>query len=247
MTSVLIAEQEALPCAEIRAALERLWPALEIAAIVHEGHAARQVIEHLRPQVLFLDMQLPGLGGLELARLAGQRAHIVFIAAVDGHAVPAFDAGAIDYLLKPLDPARLARAIRRVKARWDQAPADDPEPLIGRARLAPPTGPLRWISAMQGREIRLLPVEDVCYFRADHKYIVVVTAEDEALISTPLKELLAKLDPEMFWQVHRGTVVNLHAVRSISRGADGRLSLHLKQRPESLAVGNPYASRFRHM
>ena len=120
--------------------------------------------------------------------------------------------------------------------------------LVDRAQqLAPAAEPLRWISVLHGREIRLITVEDICYFRADNKYVAVVTVDGESLISTPLKDLLAKLDPAVFWQVHRGTVVNLSAVRSLSRDIDGSLSLHLKQRPETLKVGSSYAGRFRQL
>ncbi|MBK7261141.1 MAG: response regulator transcription factor [Rubrivivax sp.] len=247
MTRALIAEDEPLLCDEIREELGRVWPDLAICALAHDGHAAHRAIENLRPEVLFLDVQLPGLTGLELARLAGRRAHIVFITAFDHYAVQAFDEGAVDYLLKPLDSARLVRATQRLKERLGQVPADLGK-LVDRARqLAPAAEPLRWISVLHGREIRLITVEDICYFRADNKYVAVVTVDGESLISTPLKDLLAKLDPAVFWQVHRGTVVNLSAVRSLSRDIDGSLSLHLKQRPETLKVGSSYAGRFRQL
>jgi len=247
MTTALIAEDEPLLCDEIREELARAWPELDIVAVVHDGHAAQRAIERERPQVLFLDVQLPGLTGLELARLCGRRAHIVFITAFDHYAVQAFDEGAVDYLLKPIDSARLVRATQRVKERLGQVP-EDLGRLVDRAQeLAPQAEPLRWISVLHGREIRLITVEDICYFRADNKYVAVVTAEGESLISTPLKDLLARLDPKVFWQVHRGTVVNLNAVRSLSRDHDGRMSLHLKQRSEVLKVGSSYASRFRQM
>lgn len=247
MTTALIAEDEPLLCDEIREELARAWPELQVCAVAHDGHAALQAIERQRPQVLFLDVQLPGLTGLELAALAGRQAHVVFITAFDHYAVQAFDEGAADYLLKPLDAARLVRAVQRVKQRLGQAPADL-GPLVQRVQQqAPPPEPMRWISVLQGREIRLITVEDICYFRADNKYVAVVTAEGESLVSTPLKDLLAKLDPAVFWQVHRGTVVNLHAVRSLSRSGDGGLTLHLKQRSETLKVGSSYAARFRQL
>lgn len=247
MTTALIAEDEPLLADEIREELARVWPDLDVCAVAHDGHAALQAIEQQQPQVLFLDVQLPGLTGLELARLAGRRAHIVFITAFDHYAVQAFDEGAVDYLLKPLEPARLVRATQRVKERLGQVPADLGA-LVDRAKqLAPAAEPMRWISVLHGREIRLITVEDICYFRADNKYVAVVTAEGESLISTPLKDLLARLDPAVFWQVHRGTVVNVNAVKSLSREIDGRLTLHLKQRTETLKVGANYAARFRQM
>lgn len=246
MTRALIAEDEALLAAELREELARVWPELEVCALAHDGHAAYRAIEQQAPEVLFLDVELPGINGLELARLAGRRAHIVFITAFGHYALQAFDEGAVDYLLKPLDVARLARAAQRLRDRLGQTPAD----LAGlRQRARPPAvaEPLRWISVLQGRDIRLITVDDICYFRADSKYVAVVTVDGEALISTPLKELLAKLDPAVFWQVHRGSVVNLNAVHSLSRGSDGRLSLNLQQRPEALPVGSSYAQRFRHL
>jgi DNA-binding LytR/AlgR family response regulator len=249
MTTALIAEDEPLLAAEISDELARVWPTLTVCATVHDGHAAWLAIEQHRPDVLFLDVQMPGLDGLELARLVGPRAHIVFITAFSHHAVQAFDEGAVDYLLKPLDPVRLARAVQRVKDRLGRAP-QDMAPVFQRMQAlkpAPDSGRLRWISVLNGREIRLITVEDICYFRADHKYVAVVTESGESLITTPLKDLLDRLDPEVFWQVHRGTVVNLNAVRSISRGLDGRLTLHLKQRRETLAVSSSYALRFKQM
>ncbi len=251
MTKALIAEDEPLLAGEIREELARLWPALEIVAVVHDGHAALAAAEAHRPDLLFLDVKMPGLDGLEVARVLGAQAHVVFITAFNHYAVQAFDEGAIDYLLKPLDVARLARALQRVKQRLGQSPADLGG-LVDRIReQAAASGgvepPLRWITVQLGRELRLITVEEICYFRADNKYVCVVTAEGEALISTPLKELVARLDPEVFWQVHRGTVVNVNAVRSVQRGMAGKLALQLKQRSEKLEVSATYAHRFKQL
>ncbi len=249
MTTALIAEDEPLLAAELREELARLWPELHLHPAAHDGHAALRAIETLAPDVLFLDVQMPGLDGLEVARLAGPKAHVVFITAFDHYAVQAFDEGAVDYVLKPLDRARLARAVQRVKARIGQPPRDLQGAIAtARAGAAAAPGPLRWITVQQGRELRLITVEDICYFRADNKYVAVVTADSEALISTPLKELIARLDPEVFRQVHRSTVVNLQAIRSVSRsGIGGGLVVQLKQRPEKLQVSASYAHLFRQM
>jgi DNA-binding LytR/AlgR family response regulator len=251
MTRVLIAEDEALLAAEIREELTRIWPGADVCAVVHDGHAALRAIDAHRPQVMFLDVQMPGLNGLEVARLASPHAHVVFVTAFDQYAVQAFDEGAIDYLLKPLDPARLARAVQRVKDRLGQgqAPADLGA-WVARIQQAPAgesREPLRWITVQRGRELQFVTVDDVCYFRADNKYVAVVTADHDALISLTLKELSQRLDPERFWQVHRSTIVNIDAVKSVSRGLSGKLQIALKQRPEKLEVSAAYAHRFKQL
>lgn len=246
MTKALIAEDEPLLADEIREELLAAWPELDIVAVVHDGHAAWQAIETLAPEVLFLDVQMPGLNGLELARLVGPRAHIVFVTAFNHFAVQAFDEGAVDYLVKPLDALRLTLAVRRVKQRLGQVPADL-RALAERVQLQAqnPGTHLRWITVPQGRDLRLIAVDEICYFQADHKYVTVVTADGQALINTPLKDLLPRLDAEVFWQVHRGTVVNVNAVCNIVRGLSGRMSLVLKDRSESLQVSSSYAHLFR--
>ncbi len=247
----LIAEDEPLLANGIRDALARAWPELEICAIVHDGQTAWREFERLKPDIVFLDVQMPGLSGLELARLIGAQAHRVFITAFAHFAVSAFDEGAVDYLLKPLDAARLALCVQRLKQRQAQPPADLEQLLARLSRLeaampAPAQqAPLRWLTVQQGRDLLLVTVDDILYLQADNKYVAVVTAEREALVSSSLKELQQRLDPEIFWRVHRGTVVNITAVRSIHRGLGGRLRLHLRERDETLAVGPDYAHLFR--
>lgn len=238
----LIAEDEAVLAAELRQQLASVWPELELCDTAGDGYAALQAMESQRPDVLFLDIRLPGLDGLDLARLAGGRAQVVFVTAYDQFALRAFDEGAVDYLMKPLDPARLARAVQRVKARLAQAAPPSSQP---RPNPLPEQAPLRWITAQLGRDLQLIAVDEICYLRADHKYVAVVTAAQEALISASLKDLLARLDPASFWQIHRSTVVNIHAVRCISRDADGALTLQLKQRQERLPVSAAHAHLFR--
>ncbi len=246
MPTALIAEDEPLLAAELREELARLWPELAICAVAHDGHAALQAIEQHRPEVLFLDVQMPGPTGIEVARVTGARAHVVFITAFDHYAVQAFEEGAVDYLLKPLEAARLARALHRVRERLHRPPADLSN-LLDQIRNGPATERLRWITVLNGREVRLITVEDICYFRADTKYVAVVTADGEALITTPLQDLVRRLDPAVFWRIHRGTVVNVDAVHSVRRSVSGRLELRLKQRPETLRVSSAHAHLFKHM
>jgi DNA-binding LytR/AlgR family response regulator len=246
MTTALIAEDEPLLAAEICEELGRLWPELAVCATVHDGHEALREIERHKPQVLFLDVKMPGLTGIEVARVMGARAHIVFITAFDQYAVQAFEEGAVDYLLKPLDPARLARALRRVKDRLTLPPADL-SGLLEQLQRGPANERLRWITVLRGADIHLITVEDICYFRADNKYIAVVTAESESLITTSLKDLAERLDPAVFWQIHRGVIVNINAVKSVRRMLAGHLELRLKQRPETLRVSAANAHLFKHM
>lgn len=246
MARILIAEDEPLLAAEVREELLRLWPEAQVVGMAQDGHEAVRLLERERPQVCFLDVQLPGLSGLEVARLAGGRAHVVFITAYDQYAIQAFDEGAMGYLLKPLDLLKLARTLQRVKERLASPPADLSD-LVTQLQTPREAEPLRWITVQRGRELQLITVEDVCYFRADNKYVAVVTADSEALISLPLKDLLARLDAEHFWQVHRSTIVNVHAIKAVARSLSGKLSIHLKQRPETLEVSETHAHRFKQL
>ena len=249
MTRILIAEDEALLAAEIREELLRQWPEAQIVGMARDGHEALRLVEQLAPQVCFLDVQMPGLSGLEVAQLLGRRAHVVFITAHERYAVQAFDDGAVGYLLTPLDPVRMAKTLLRLKERLSQPPADlgGLGGLAARTAAASAAEPLRWITVQRGRELQLITVEDVAYFRADNKYVAVVTADSEALISVPLKELVARLDGEHFWQVHRSTIVNARAIKSVSRSLSGKLSIALKDRPETLEVSPAYAHRFKQL
>jgi len=246
MTRVLIAEDEALLAAEIREELLRQWPEAQVVGLARDGHEALRLVEQLAPEVCFLDVQMPGLSGLQVAQLIGRRAHIVFITAHERYAVQAFDEGAVGYLLKPLDPVRMAKTLLRLKERLSQPPADLAG-LAARTAGGAAVEPLRWITVQRGRELQLITVDDVAYFRADHKYVAVVTADTEALISVPLKELVQRLDGEHFWQVHRSTIVNAHAIKSVSRSLSGKLGIALKNRPETLEVSPAYAYRFKQL
>lgn len=249
MARLLIAEDEPLLAAEIREELLRLWPEARVVAMARDGHEALRLIERERPDVCFLDVQMPGLSGLEVAQLAGRgiRTQVVFITAFEQYALQAFDEGAVGYLLKPLDPVRMVKTLQRVKERLARPAAEPERPAASHVSVAAKPEPLRWITVQRGRELQLITVEDVAYFRADNKYVAVVTADTEALISLPLKELVARLDGEHFWQVHRSTIVNARAIKSVSRSLSGKLGITLKDRPETLEVSPAYAHRFKQL
>jgi len=242
----IIAEDEELLGAGLRDALAALWPDLRICAIVEDGIQTLRALEEHKPDILFLDIQMPGLSGIEVAQQVNGRCHVVFVTAFDDHAIQAFEQGAVDYLLKPLSVSRLATAVARLKQRIGSAPARL-DGLIDRLAEPRDGGHLRWITASQGREVRLITIAEVCYFRSDNKYTAVVMADGEALIRVTLRELIEQLDPAVFWQVHRSTVVNANAIAGLVRDGYGRLNLKLKQRSETLVVSETYASRFRVM
>jgi DNA-binding LytR/AlgR family response regulator len=244
----IIAEDEAVLRVEIRELLAQVWPELDIVALVEDGVKAVQAIEQHSPDVLFLDIQMPGMSGLEVARAASGRCHVVFVTAYDQHAVAAFDQGVVDYVMKPVNAARLYAACTRVKQRLSSAPANLDnllELLSERKAKAKPY--LRWLNASKGTEVQILTTEEICYFQSDTKYTRAVTASTEALLRKPLKELLDELDPTEFRQIHRATIVNLNAISSVARDANGHVILKLKQRKESLSVSDAYAHLFRQM
>ena len=265
--TALIAEDEPLLAAALQAELARAWPQLQIVATVGHGAAAVEQALALRPQVLFLDIRMPGQSGLEAAaELADEWPAdapfpaIVFVTAYDQYALQAFEAQAVDYLLKPVQADRLARTVQRVQALLAQrSAAPTGAPLDAtlahtmdqlRALLAPAAAsaePLRVIQASVGQQIRVVPVDEVIVFEAADKYVRVLTADSELLIRTPLKDLLPQLDASVFWQVHRGTVVRANAIHSVHRDEAGKLHLQLRQRPERWPVSRLYAPRFRAM
>jgi DNA-binding LytR/AlgR family response regulator len=247
MTAAIIAEDEPLLRDELKQLLATVWPELRIVAQADDGIEALHALEQHRPQVLFLDIQMPGLSGLEVAKAASGRAHVVFVTAYDQYAVAAFEQGAIDYVMKPFNIARLASAVTRLKERLDATPADLDGLLRALAEAAPKRPRLRWINASQGQTVRLITAEEVCYFKADSKYTLVVTADGEALIRKSIKELIDELDPELFWPIHRGVVVNANAISALHRKLNGQLEVRLKARAETLPVSDAYAYRFRQM
>jgi DNA-binding LytR/AlgR family response regulator len=247
MTDAVIAEDEAILRGELKDNLTRLWPGLRIVAEAEDGIEALDAMQRCKPQVMFLDIQMPGLSGLEVARAVSGRCHIVFVTAYDEHAVTAFEQGAVDYVMKPFSAARLATAITRVRARLDAAPADLSHLLHALHDQVPKRSYLRWINASQGQNVKLITTEEICYFKADSKYTLVVTAQSEAVIRKTIKELIDELDPEVFWPAHRGLVVNVNAIALAHRKLNGQYELRLKARPETLPVSEPFAYRFRQM
>ena len=241
----ILAEDEPLLREELVELLARLWPDLEIVAQAADGIAALQALANHAPDILFLDINMPGMSGIEVARQASGRCHVVFVTAYDQHALTAFEQGAADYVVKPVQAARLATTVTRLKERIGR-PAPALEGLL-RELGARERGYLRWINASHGQTVRVITVDDVCYFQAEAKYTRVVTAEGESLIRKPIKELSQELDPASFWQIHRSTIVNVNAIAGVVRDLRGRMQVRLKRRAELLAVSDGYTALFRQM
>jgi DNA-binding LytR/AlgR family response regulator len=252
--TAVIAEDEALLRQAMVDQLSRAWPGLRVVADCEDGASALEALAEHQPDVAFLDIRMPGLSGLEVAAAATEvspRTQVVFTTAYDQYAVDAFERGAVDYLLKPINPERLTACVQRLQARAGAPDTAAMAELLQRldANLPRAEGhePLTWITASAGQETRLILVDEVVYFRADNKYTTVMTADGEALLRTPLKDLLAVLDPRTFKQIHRSTIVNLTAIAGIVRDDSGRGTVRLKSRPETLAVSAPYMALFRQM
>jgi DNA-binding LytR/AlgR family response regulator len=251
-TTAVIADDEPRLAEYLKARLAVLWPELEIAGVAGNGPDAQALLAREAPDIAFLDIRMPGLTGLEVARGAGPGVHLVFVTAFDQYAVDAFERAAVDYLLKPVTDERLAETVERLKARTrssGQAPdVHSALAAIGRLLpLAPPPERLAWIRASSGPQVRLIAVDDVVYFQANDKYTSVFTADGEALIRTPMKDLGEQLDPVRFWQVHRGTIVNVAHIATTTRELTGRVTLTLKGRTDKVVVSRAYAHLFKQM
>ncbi|HWS63682.1 MAG TPA: LytTR family DNA-binding domain-containing protein [Steroidobacteraceae bacterium] len=245
--TAILAEDEKVLRDELRQRLGELWPELIVVGEAGTGIEALQLLEKQMPDLMFLDIQMPGLTGLEVAHQAQGRCHIVFVTAYDAYAVAAFETGALDYVLKPLERERLRLAVDRVRQRLGSAPQNIEVLLRDLIRNAEPRKYLRWINASVGHLMQLITVDEVVYFQADAKYTRVVTATCEALIKKPLNELRNELDPSVFWQVHRSTIVNANAIAGVSRDMLGHINLKLKRRDEKLNVSESHAHLFRQM
>jgi DNA-binding LytR/AlgR family response regulator len=258
--TALIADDEPLLREALARQLAQVWPELEVVAQVRNGREAIRQFEARRPDVCFLDVRMPGLSGVDAAHHIGRRAHLVFVTAYDHYAVQAFAQGALDYLVKPVEQARLAETVARLKDRLQAGqPALNTEALLQQlaAQLAQlqsgaAQAPLRWIRAQVGQDLRLIPVDDIDYLRSDTKYTRIAWRGDagqpaDALVRIALKDLIAQLDPAQFAQVHRSVVVNLRAISHVTRGERETADIHLKGRKEVLPVSRSYLHLFRQM
>jgi DNA-binding LytR/AlgR family response regulator len=257
--TALIADDEPLLREALTRQLAQAWPELEVVAEARNGREALRLFEEKRPDVCFLDVQMPGISGIEAARQIGRRAHLVFVTAYDHYAVQAFAQGVLDYLVKPVEPERLAETVSRLKDRLASAkPAPNTDVLLQQLteQLARLRGgvhaPLRWIRAQAGQTLRLIAVDDIDYLRSDAKYTTVAWRGDdgrpaEALVRMPLKEIVAQLDPAQFAQVHRSVIVNLRAISHVKRGDNETAAIHLRSRPEVLPVSRSYLHLFKQM
>jgi DNA-binding LytR/AlgR family response regulator len=244
--TAVIAEDEPLLRGEIRETLSVLWPALVIVAEAADGLQAKQALDRYAPDIVFLDIQMPGMSGLEVAQHASGRTHVVFITAFDEHAVAAFEQGALDYVLKPITTERMQLTVRRLQERLSQPPAD----LRGLAELLSTVASgepqyLKWLTVPHGSELRVVAVAEISYLRADNKYTTVATRGSTFLLNSSLKQLKEKLDPKMFWQIHRSIIVNVGAIDTIFRSFRGALEVKLKERSELLPVSAAHAHLFK--
>jgi DNA-binding LytR/AlgR family response regulator len=247
-TRAVLVEDEAVLRTQLEDMLGIVWPELNIVAAAEDGESGLQALDEHRPDVMFLDIQMPGMTGLDVAQRASGRCHVVFVTAYTQYAVAAFEAGAVDYVLKPFNEKRLRLAVERVREKLDSRPLRLDGLLTELAtRVAQARPYMRWVTVQRGANVRLLTVDEIAYFQSDTRYTRAVTADSEALIRTPLKDLLDSLDPAQFWQIHRSTIVNLSAIDSVARDAYGHLQVRLRQRTETLRVSQPFAHLFRQM
>jgi DNA-binding LytR/AlgR family response regulator len=252
-TTAILADDERLMRDQLRLRLTEAWPQLEIVGEAKNGIEAVEMAAALKPDLAFLDIRMPGKTGLEAARDIGGACHVVFVTAYDAHAVEAFEHGAIDYILKPADPQRLAVTVRRLQERLTASSQPDLQAVLGRLEeLAGSMGGarrpryLQWIQTGLGQQLKLLPVGEVAFLQAQDKYTAVATADELALVRKPIREFIDELDPEQFWQIHRGTLVAVREIASVLRDGE-RLTIKLRSRPERLEVSRSFAGRFRQM
>ncbi|MDY0964379.1 MULTISPECIES: LytR/AlgR family response regulator transcription factor [Massilia] len=255
MPTAIIADDERLMRDQLRMRLQEAWPELQIVGEAKNGEEAVQLVAELNPDLTFLDIRMPGKTGMEAAREIGDGSQIVFVTAYDQYAVEAFERGAIDYVLKPTEPDRLKITVDRLKERLDKPQVagsvnDSVSAMLSQLAekiAAPKQKHLQWIQASIGQDLRMIPVEEILFFRSDEKYTAVQTAGFEALIRKPVRDLADELDPSLFWQIHRATLVNVNAIEGVTRDIRGRHLVLVKGRPEKLEVSRSFLHLFKQM
>jgi DNA-binding LytR/AlgR family response regulator len=250
--TAVVADDERLMREQIIARLKEAWPELSIVGEASNGNEAIALVQSEEPDIVFLDIKMPGMDGIQAAQAMAGRVHVVFVTAHDQYAISAFEHGAVDYLLKPPEAERVALTCQRLRARLKQ----EPDPMndllaqlsqrLGAGGLKPREY-LRWVQASVGANIRMIPTTDILFIRAEDKYTRVQTERFEALIRKPIKELIDELDPDEFWQIHRSTVVRVDAVEQVSRDFRGRQIVHVKGSAEKLEVSRTFNHRFKQM
>ncbi|MBA5688343.1 LytR/AlgR family response regulator transcription factor [Rugamonas apoptosis] len=255
--TALIADDEDAMRDQLRTRLREVWPALEIVAEAANGIEAVALAGQHQPDIVFLDIRMPGLSGIEAARMLFNRCHLVFVTAYDQYAIEAFEQGALDYVLKPAGGERLKTTCARLQTRLGKQPANIEQQLTALLRGQPGTRPgakpagkpdyLRWIQAVVGNSLRMISTREVLFFRADEKYTRVQTSQSEVLIRKTLKELADELDPDEFWRIHRSTLVRVDAIEEVSRDLRGRQMVRIRNFPELLEVSRGHSHLFQQM
>ncbi|MES2260886.1 MAG: LytTR family DNA-binding domain-containing protein [Pseudomonadota bacterium] len=253
MPTAILADDERLMRDQLRMRLGQVWPELEIIGEAKNGEEAIELVDQLKPDFTFLDIRMPGKTGMEAAAAIGNKSHVVFVTAYDAYAVEAFERGAVDYLLKPPEPERLKITIERLKTRLSTPAADMNASVTAMLsqlaeKIAPPKPSyLQWIQASIGQDLRMIPVEEILFFRSDEKYTCVQTAKYEALIRKPVRDLAEELDPALFWQIHRATLVNVNAIEGVTRDIRGRHLVLIKGKTDKLEVSRSFLHLFKQM
>jgi DNA-binding LytR/AlgR family response regulator len=253
MPTAIIADDERLMRDQLRMRLLEAWPELEIVGEAKNGEEAVALVAQLHPDLTFLDIRMPGTTGMEAARQIGGQSNIVFVTAYDQYAVEAFERGAVDYVLKPPEPERLQVTVARLKERLSkpkEAVNDSVTQMLSQLAqkmAAPKPAYLQWIQASIGQDLRMIPVEDILFFRSDEKYTCVQTDRFEALIRKPVRDLAEELDPALFWQIHRATLVNVNAIEGVTRDIRGRHLVLIKGKPDKLEVSRSFLHLFKQM
>jgi len=255
MPTAIIADDERLMRDQLRMRLEQVWPELEILGEAKNGDEAIELVDQLKPDFTFLDIRMPGKTGMEAAAAIGNKSNVVFVTAYDAYAVEAFERGAVDYVLKPPEPERLKITVERLKGRLSSPAASAAQGADMAAILSqlaekiasPKPKYLQWIQASIGSDLRMIPVEEILFFRSDEKYTCVQTDKFEALIRKPVRDLAEELDPSLFWQIHRATLVNVNAIEGVTRDIRGRHLVMIKGRPDKLEVSRSFLHLFKQM